>query len=131
MSVAAVFYLAMPEVLIGLFLDLSDPGSAEVLAIGVAFLTIAAFFQIADGSQVIGSSILRGLSDTRIPMFYSAFGYWAIGCFSAYMLAFPLGLGGKDLDRWALGLTATAILLVRRFSLRDRLGLVERVYAAR
>lgn len=132
MSVAAVFYLAMPEVLIGLFLDLSDPGSDEVLAIGVAFLTIAAFFQIADGSQVIGSSILRGLSDTRRPMFYSAFGYWAIGCLSAYLLAFPLGLGGKGIwIGWALGLTATAILLVRRFSQRDRLGLVERVHVSR
>ncbi|HLS69976.1 MAG TPA: MATE family efflux transporter [Kiloniellales bacterium] len=129
MSIAALLYLTIPERLLGLFLDLSDPESGGVLVLGVGFLTIAAFFQIADGSQVVGSSILRGLSDTRRPMLYSAFGYWAVGCLSAYLLAFHFGFGGLGIwIGWALGLSTTAVLLLHRFSRREALGLLEKVY---
>lgn len=128
MTLAALAFWLLPETLIGLFLDLSEPGTAEVLALGVSFLAIAALFQIVDGAQVITGSTLRGLSDTRVPMVYSALGYWAIGFFSAWLLAFPLGFGGIGIwIGWALGLAATALLLVHRFARREELGLLQRV----
>lgn len=131
MAIAALLYLTIPEQLLNLFLDPSDPDNSEVLVLGVAFLTVAAFFQIADGTQVVGSSILRGLSDTRWPMIYSAFGYWAVGCLSAYLLAFHFDFGGIGIwIGWALGLSTTALLLLYRFSRREDLRLLEKVHAS-
>jgi len=127
MCLAALAFWLLPETLIGLFLDLSDSENAAVIALGIRFLAVAALFQVADGAQVIGTSVLRGLSDTRVPMVYSAVGYWVIGFTSAWLLTFPLGVGGVGIwIGWALGLSATAILLVRRFARRERLALLER-----
>jgi MATE family multidrug resistance protein len=67
------------RVLVGPFLDIAKPGAAEVAALAMTFLLYAAIFQIADGAQVVGSSILRGLGDTRVPMIFAGLGYWAIG----------------------------------------------------
>jgi hypothetical protein len=54
---------------------------------------MAAFFQLFDGAQVAGFCVLRGASDTRVPMLYAAISYWAIGAPAAYILGFVAGLG--------------------------------------
>jgi len=63
-----------------------------------------------------------------MPLISALVGYWLIGFPVAYLLGFPLGLHGVGI--WlglAAGLLATAIILVTRFALRDRLGLTSRV----
>ena len=72
---------------------------------------------------MVGVSCLRGLSDTKIPMIYAACGYWAVGFSSCYILAFWVGLGGVGV--WvglALGLAASAVLMVSRFYRLTRPG---------
>ena len=94
----------------------------KILAVG--FLLIAAIFQLADGAQVIGAALLRGLQDTRVPMLYAAFGYWIVGLGSGAFLAFQSGFGGKGI--WiglALGLAVVAVLMLLRWWRRERLGL--------
>ncbi|QIL03043.1 MATE family efflux transporter [Sphingomonas sinipercae] len=125
MGAAALVIWTFPAELAGLFLDESDPGSAEVLRLCVSFLGIAALFQLFDGAQVIGASMLRGLQDTRVPMLYAAFGYWVAGLGSGYLLAFHAGWRGIGI--WtglALGLAVVSVLMVWRWSRRERLGLV-------
>lgn len=125
MSVAALGMWAFPNQLIGLFLDGSDPGNAEVFALGVSFLFVAAIFQIADGAQVVGAAMLRGLHDTRIPMIYAGLGYWLVGLGSGAWLAFEAGWEGVGV--WtglALGLAAVSVLMLWRWSRRERLGLL-------
>lgn len=67
--------LFAPHLLIGVFLDRSDPANLPVVELAVTFLAIAALFQLADGAQAIGSGMLRGLHDTRVPMLIAALGY--------------------------------------------------------
>src|SRR3546814_10685386 len=90
---ALVFWFA-GRFLVGFFLDPAVPENAPVIDLAVAFLAIAALFQLVDGGQVIGVHVLRGLKDTAVPMWLALGGYWAIGFIASLTLAFPLGLGG-------------------------------------
>lgn len=121
---AAVFW-SIPETLVSLYLDFSNPQSQPVLAFGASFLAVAAFFQIADGAQIIGVNNLRGLGDTKVPLIYAFGGYWVIGISLSLGLGFWLGLGGVGI--WcglAGGLLTVAILANRRFYRREALGLL-------
>jgi MATE family multidrug resistance protein len=121
---ALVMWL-FPAELAGLFLDSAAPDSAAVLALAVQFLLIAAVFQLADGAQVIGAAILRGLQDTRVPMLFAAFGYWVVGIGVGAVLAFETELEGQGI--WiglAAGLGVVSVLMLWRWSRRQALGLV-------
>ena len=125
MALMALVLLVWPRAIVGLFLDLSRPDSAAVLAHGVAFLAVAALFQVADGAQVVGAGALRGLKDTRVPMLFAGLGYWGLGIPAGALLAFPAGLGGVGI--WvglAVGLAVVAALVGSRWTLRRRLGLI-------
>ena len=125
MVLMALILITFPHHLVYGFLDESDPRNAEVIALAVSFLAVAALFQIVDGAQAIGAGMLRGLHDTTVPMAYAALGYWAIGLGTGVGLAFGLGWGGIGI--WlglALGLAVVAVLMVARWMRRDRLGLV-------
>lgn len=122
---SAIIFWLFPSQLIQLFLKPDDPDYAEVLALGISFLGIAALFQLADGAQVVGAAMLRGLHDTRVPMIYAGIGYWVIGMGSGAFLAFKAGWEGDGV--WtglAVGLTAVAILMLWRWMGRKRLGLL-------
>ncbi|MBN9672427.1 MATE family efflux transporter [Roseibium aggregatum] len=120
-----VLFWTMPEFLVGLYLDASDPQSAEVLAYGVSFLLVAALFQLADGGQIIGVNNLRGLGDTAIPLLYALFGYWVVGISLSLGLGFAAGWGGVGVwSGLAGGLACVAFLANRRFARREELGLV-------
>jgi MATE family multidrug resistance protein len=125
MACMALLIISMPHQLVYLFLDESDPANAPVIALAVSFLTIAALFQIADGAQVVGAGMLRGLHDTTIPMAYAGFGYWVIGMGVGATLAFRFGWEGVGI--WtglASGLAIVALLMITRWIRRERLGLV-------
>ena len=121
----AVIFLAMPQSLVSLFLDADNPDAGAVLANAVPLLFVAAAFQVVDGLQVIGSGLLRGLKDTRVPMLFAVFSYWGVGMTSAYIFGFPLGYGATGV--WwglALGLLFAAVLMNWRYVNREQLGLV-------
>src|SRR3546814_8543876 len=94
MACSALAFWFAGRFLVGLFLDPAMPENAPVIDLAVAFLAIAALFQLVDGGQVIGVHVLRGLKDTALPMWLALCGYWAIGFVTSLTLAFPLGLGG-------------------------------------
>ena len=124
MTLMATLMFAFPRELITLFLK-DTPANATVIALGVSFLRIAALFQIVDGWQVVGAGMLRGLHDTRVPMVFALFGYWAIGLGVGVALAFFMDWRGIGIW-WGLaaGLGVVAILMLWRWSRRDRLGLL-------
>jgi MATE family multidrug resistance protein len=124
MALMALIIWSIPRELITLFLD-DTPENARVIALGVSFLAIAAIFQVADGAQVVGAGMLRGLHDTRVPMIFTFVGYWAIGIGVGAWLAFRRGWEGQGI--WtglAVGLIIVAVLMIWRWSRRDLLGLV-------
>lgn len=125
MTVMAVLLLTVPAPIVGLFLDEGAPGTAEVAALAISFLAVAALFQVVDGGQAIGQGCLRGLKDTRVPMIYAGVGYWVLGLPIGAFLAFRTGMAGLGL--WvglAVGLGIVAVLVVMRWARRDRLNLV-------
>lgn len=127
MAMTALVMWLSPQVLVRPFLDLSKPGAGEVAALAMSFLLYAAIFQIVDGAQVVGSCLLRGLGDTRIPMIYAGLGYWAIGLPLSIMLGFWTPLRGIGI--WiglAVALAIVAALMLWRWWRREALGLVRR-----
>ena len=88
MSIAALAFTAIPRPLIGAFTT-----DARVLEIGAALLAVAAVFQLFDGLQAVGTGVLRGLGETRMPMLWNLAGHWFIGLPIAYLLAFRFGFG--------------------------------------
>lgn len=124
MALMATLMFLFPRDLITLFLD-DTPANATVISLGVSFLMIAALFQIVDGWQVVGAGMLRGVHDTRVPMVFALFGYWAIGLGVGVALAFAMQWRGVGI--WtglAAGLGVVAVLMLWRWSRRDSLGLL-------
>ena len=70
---------------------------------------------------------MRGLQDTRVPMWMAAFAYWVPGIGMSLWLGFYTSLEGIGV--WiglATGLSVAALLLTWRWAWRDRLGLTTR-----
>ena len=77
---------------------------------------------------MVAAHSLRGLSDTKVPMMLAIVGYWMVGLPIAYVLGFVVEWRGVGI--WiglAAGLAFVAVVLVTRFALRERIGLLERM----
>nr|WP_287259747.1 MATE family efflux transporter [Thioclava sp.] len=99
-----------------LFLDEANPASAEIVTYGVRFLMVAGLFQLFDLMQVMALGLLRGVQDTRVPMWMAGLSYWLIGIPASYLLAFVLAYGGVGL--WfglVLGLASAGGMMMWRF----------------
>jgi MATE family multidrug resistance protein len=127
MMVTAGAMLIAPLTILRLYIDPSDPANAAMVTLAVQYMIVAAAFQLFDGVQAVAAGALRGLQDTRMPMLIALFGYWVPGMGTALWLGFFTPLQG--LGVWlglATGLVVVAVLLLRRWSRRDRLGLLPR-----
>jgi MATE family multidrug resistance protein len=87
-----------------------------VISIAAQLLIIAAFFQLFDGTQVVGLGVLRGMGDVNMPTIITFISYWVIGLPVAYIMGvhFKIGVMGV----WyglVLGLMASSIMLFLRF----------------
>ena len=114
--VTVTAFLTLPVPIISLFLDANNPESAQIVAYGTALLAVAALFQVVDALQVMALGLLRGVKDTRAPMWIAVISYWVVGIPTSYLLAFKAGYGGVGL--WlglVVGLSVAAVLLMARF----------------
>lgn len=112
----ATIFWTLPETLVGAFLDESASDAAKVQVLAMQFLSVAALFQLTDSGQVLAMGCLRGLKDTRVPMYIAGLGYWVVGVAASLLLGFTFGLEGYGV--WlglAGGLLVTAVLLTWRF----------------
>lgn len=88
----------------------------EVILLASQLLIIAALFQLSDGIQVTTLGCLRGIQDVKIPSIITFIAYWIVTIPLGYFLCVTLKMGAWGM--WialGLGLTISAILLVRRF----------------
>lgn len=121
MAMASVTFLVFPEGLAGLFLHGGESADRATLALAVSYLGVAALFQLVDGAQSVAAGALRGLSDTRVPMFVAIIGYWLVGLPVAYLCGFVLDMSGVGI--WlglAGGLAFVAVVLTIRLALLGR-----------
>ena len=103
MLLAAIAFLVAPIPLLELYTH--DP---LVLAVGPPLLGLAAAFQIFDGVQTVCTGALRGLGETRVPMYANLVGYWVLGLPLGFGLCFGLHWGIYGL--W-IGLTLALIVI--------------------
>ena len=117
---AAAFWFAGEDIT-GLILDRARPENEGAIALAVALLGVAAFFQLTDSLQIAARGVLQGLKDTRTPMFFALLTSWGVGLPAAAFLGIGLALGGEGI--WA-GLAAAmfgaAVLLIGRFRTQAR-----------
>lgn len=114
-----------PKLVLSIYVDVDAPQNAALVGFAVQFLVIAAAFQLADGAQAVAAGALRGLQDTRTPMFIAMFGYWVAGYSTSIYLGFWTDYAGVGV--WiglAVGLLVAAILLMARWRYREALGLL-------
>ena len=112
MILAGIVFFIAPTPLIELYTH--DP---QVLAVGPSLLWIAAAFQIFDGVQTVCTGALRGLGETRAPMFANFVGYWILGLPLGLILCFVLKWGIYGM--W-IGLTLALIVISTILLLRWR-----------
>jgi MATE family multidrug resistance protein len=74
----------------------------------VGLLAAGAAFQLFDGIQTVATGALRGVGDTRTPMFCHFLAYWVIGLPLGAWLCFQRGWGAAGL--WS-GLSLALILI--------------------
>ncbi|MBX3563213.1 MAG: MATE family efflux transporter [Sphingomonas sp.] len=125
MAITASMIWMMPRLLISAYIDVDAAANARVVALATQYLTLAAIFQLVDGAQAVGAGVLRGLQDTRVPMIVAGLGYWVAGFGTAVILGF--GLGWEGVGIWtglAVGLLVVSILLLWRWHIRARIGLL-------
>lgn len=116
MGTVAIALVIFRHQVIGMYLDISDPANAAVLAMAMPILFISALSQLLDGVQRVAMGALYGLQDMRVPMLLSGLAFWGVGLTSGYVLGFPLGLGGTGL--WigqSIGVAVAGVMFTWRF----------------
>ena len=131
MALTALAMILIPKPLLAIYIDPWAPENAALVGFALQYIVIAAAFQLFDGMQAVAAGALRGLQDTRVPMWIAAFAYWVPGIGLSLYLGFATPLEGVGV--WiglATGLTVAAALLGWRWHRRERLGLTRRVSPA-
>jgi len=109
--VTAVVLFSVPRRIASIYTS-----DSSVLDIAASLLVLAAVFQLSDGTQVSAAGALRGLKDTRVPMWITFIAYWGVGLPLGYTLGLRLGLGPRGMWMGLIGgLTTAALLLASRF----------------
>lgn len=114
--VTITVFLTVPGQIVSLYIAPSDPARGAIVVLGIQLLAVAALFQLVDGAQVIALGLLRGVQDTRVPMFMAIFAYWGVGIPASYTLGFVAGFGAVGI--WSglvAGLAVAAVLMIWRF----------------
>ena len=127
MALSCSAMIFMPRTLLQIYIDPDAAKNAVLVGFALRYLTIAAAFQLVDGMQAVAAGALRGLQDTRIPMWIAIFSYWIPGFGIALVLGFATPLEGFGV--WiglATGLAFAAALLTWRWHQRERLALTRR-----
>ena len=111
MACTALLMFLFPRTIASIYTD-----DAAVIEMAVQLIFMAAIFQLSDGLQVSGFGALRGLKDTKIPMYVNLIAYWIIGIPFAYYMGFVAGFGAPGLWMGLIaGLTIAGILHNIRF----------------
>jgi MATE family multidrug resistance protein len=110
-----------PEPLVSIFLDTDSTKNREVLSIALNLSAAAGLFLLLDGVQMVLANTLRGLRDTRSPLWIALTGYWGLGLGSGTVLCFVLDFGARGLW-WGLaaGVLLCDLLLLRQLERRFR-----------
>lgn len=106
MCLSAVVFITAPEWLTSFYTS-----ESATVAIAVALIPLAGWFQVFDGLQAVTSGVLRGTGDTRVPAILHMVAFWGVGIPLGYFLGFHTTWRERGL--WVglvAGLAAAALL---------------------
>lgn len=93
----------------------------EVVSMAAYLLLFAALFQVSDSTQAVSAGLLRGIKDVKVPTYFIAIAYWAIGIPVGCLLAFYFKMGAAGIwTGFITGLTFSATFLSLRFQKMSR-----------
>ncbi len=116
MGFTAILFIGANQFLPYIFTD-----DKMVVGLAAQLLIIGSFFQLFDGTQVVGLGVLRGIGDVNIPTFITFLSYWVVGIPLGYYVGIYHGVGVKGI--WyglTFGLLAASILLFWRFQVLSK-----------
>jgi MATE family multidrug resistance protein len=116
MSMTAILFVLANHLLPYIYTE-----DTAVIEIAAQLLIIAGFFQLFDGTQVVGLGVLRGIGDVNIPTLITFIAYWVIGIPLGYLLGIKMGMGVNGI--WyglTFGLLTASVLLFLRFQNKTR-----------
>lgn len=120
MTLTAILFMAGSNILPFIYTE-----DQAVIKIASQLLIIAGFFQLFDGTQVVGLGVLRGIGDVNYPTIITFIAYWMIGIPLGYYLGIQLHMGVNGI--WyglTFGLLSASILLFFRFQKRTKLLII-------
>lgn len=103
--VTSIYWIA-PNVIIGLDLPQNDINS-ELIQLAVKLLMFCGIYQILDAVRIVISGALRGMEDSKYPMYVTAFAFWGVGLPVGYCCGFLLDL--RETGLW-LGMFSAVIV---------------------
>lgn len=122
MSVSAFCFIAFRNYIPYIFTS-----DENVIYISSQLFVICGIYQIFDGLQVVAMAALRGMADTKVPMYISFVSYIVVCLSVGYFLAFVLGLGAVGIWLgYVAGLGMAAFWLSLRFRRKSRELLLKR-----
>ncbi|HEX4045699.1 MAG TPA: MATE family efflux transporter, partial [Gammaproteobacteria bacterium] len=90
------FYL-IPNFFLRLDIDIYNPANAVLVRDAALLLGISGVLMLFDNFRIIGFGALRGLKDTKFPMYTSLISFWLVGLTCAYLFSFILSFGGQGI----------------------------------
>ena len=91
----------------------------EVIAIASQLVVLAGVLQLADGLQVVAASMLRGITDVKVPMIIAIVSYTIVCISTGLFLAFLMGMGAVGIwIGFVVGLSLAAVCLHTRFRIK-------------
>ena len=104
-----------------MYFSADNAANTDAIALASTLLLVVSAYQIFDGLQVTTALLLRGIKDTRMPMWIAAVSYWLFGFPTSFGLSVWAGMRG--LGVWlglAFALFLAATSLSGRFYLLSR-----------
>lgn len=113
---AGCVFILFPKFLASFYLNTADPANSLILNFTRWLFLIMAFSMTFDSTRNVMTGALRGLFDTRFPMFVGIICLWFVGIPLSYTLGFVLkwGIYGLALGT-ALGMLIGATIILWRW----------------
>lgn len=116
-SIVAIIFLTAPRILAMPYLNVDDPHNVETLQYITSLFAVIAIMQIFDGVRNVLTGGLRGLLDTKYPMYVGLLSLWLIGIPCSYLFAFTFNMGVVGIALGSTcGMLLGAMMLVYRWN---------------
>jgi len=118
----ALVLVLFPTQITGLYIDIHNPNLSKTVHLSVLFLYVGAIGRIFDGFRNVLSGSLRGLHDSKTPMYVGLVVSWLVALPLGIVLSFPLKMGPIGFAiAFTIALTIGAGILFVRFNRKTKI----------